>query len=291
MKSERDCILVTDISSESERAELLQKILQSSSYRLAQEDTEFLASEDLRPVRLQLELLKPERYLRQHNVRSTIVVFGSARLLPPDRAEAELAMLEGHADPALKTEIARARKQLEYSRYYVEARHFAKIVSRRFQKEGRRDFVVVTGGGPGIMEAANRGAHDAGERSIGLNITLPHEQVPNPFVTPELCFQFRYFGLRKMHFLLRARGLVAFPGGYGTLDELFETLTLMQTAKVAPMPVVLVGKRFWRRAIDFQFLLDEGMIGQQDLALFTIVDSADEAIQALQDFYHGIPPD
>mgnify|MGYP002712985163 CR=1 FL=1 len=275
---------------ESERIELLQKILNSPAYRLAQEDTEFLASEDLRPLRLQLELLKPEHYLRLHNVRSTIVVFGSARLLPPDHAEAELAALEGRADPALKTEIARARKQLEYSRYYVEARHFAKIVSRRFQKEGRRDFVVVTGGGPGIMEAANRGAHDAGERSIGLNITLPHEQVPNPFVSPELCFQFHYFGLRKMHFLLRARGLVAFPGGYGTLDELFETLTLMQTAKVAPMPVVLVGERFWRHAIDFQFLLDEGMIGQQDLDLFTIVDSADEAVKILQDFYHGIPP-
>lgn len=290
MKSERDRILATDMSSESERAGLLQKILQSSSYRLAQEDTEFLASEDLRPVRLQLELLKPERYLRQHNVRSTIVVFGSARLLPPDRAEARLAALEGRADPAPEAEISRARKQLEYSRYYEEARHFSEIVSHRFQTEGRCDFVVVTGGGPGVMEAANRGAYDAGARSIGLNITLPHEQAPNPFVSPELCFQFRYFGLRKMHFLLRARGLVAFPGGYGTLDELFETLTLMQTGKVARMPVVLVGEKFWQRIIDFEFLVEEGMISQQDLALFTIVDSADEAIMVLHDFYQGIPP-
>ncbi|WP_337954848.1 LOG family protein [Sedimenticola selenatireducens] len=200
-------------------------------------------------------------------------------------------MLERRADPALKAEIARARKQLEYSRYYVEARHFAKIVSRRFQKEGRRDFVVVTGGGPGIMEAANRGAYDAGERSIGLNVTLPHEQAPNPFVTPELCFQFRYFGLRNMHFLLRARGLVAFPGGFGTLDELFETLTLMQTKKVATMPVVLVGQQFWSRVIDFNFLLEEGMIDQEDLKLFSIVDSADEAITVLCDFYQGTPPE
>ncbi|WP_029134584.1 TIGR00730 family Rossman fold protein [Sedimenticola selenatireducens] len=279
------------MSSESEQAGLLRKILQSSSYRLAQEDKELLASEDLRPVRLQLELLKPERYLREHNVRSTIVVFGSARLLPPDHAEARLEVLERRADPALKAEIARARKQLEYSRYYVEARHFAKIVSRRFQKEGRRDFVVVTGGGPGIMEAANRGAYDAGERSIGLNVTLPHEQAPNPFVTPELCFQFRYFGLRKMHFLLRARGLVAFPGGFGTLDELFETLTLMQTKKVATMPVVLVGQQFWSRVIDFNFLLEEGMIDKEDLKLFSIVDSADEAITVLCDFYQGTPPE
>lgn len=291
MKSERDRIPAADMSSESEQAGLLRKILQSSSYRLAQEDKEFLASEDLRPVRLQLELLKPERYLREHNVRSTIVVFGSARLLPPDHAEARLEVLERRADPALKAEIARARKQLEYSRYYVEARHFAKIVSRRFQKEGRRDFVVVTGGGPGIMEAANRGAYDAGERSIGLNVTLPHEQAPNPFVTPELCFQFRYFGLRKMHFLLRARGLVAFPGGFGTLDELFETLTLMQTKKVATMPVVLVGQQFWSRVIDFNFLLEEGMIDKEDLKLFSIVDSADEAITVLCDFYQGTPPE
>ncbi len=291
MKSERDRIPAADMSSESEQAGLLRKILQSSSYRLAQEDKEFLASEDLRPVRLQLEFLKPKRYLREHNVRSTIVVFGSARLLPPDHAEARLEVLERRADPALKAEIARARKQLEYSRYYVEARHFAKIVSRRFQKEGRRDFVVVTGGGPGIMEAANRGAYDAGERSIGLNVTLPHEQAPNPFVTPELCFQFRYFGLRKMHFLLRARGLVAFPGGFGTLDELFETLTLMQTKKVATMPVVLVGQQFWSRVIDFNFLLEEGMIDKEDLKLFSIVDSADEAITVLCDFYQGTPPE
>lgn len=291
MNTRQDPERATGRLPDNDREVLLQAILKSPSYRLAHEDTEFLASEDLRPVRLQLELLKPEGYLRRHEIHSTIVVFGSARLLPPDIARARLVALEARAALDSEREIAQVRKQLEYSRYYDEARRFAQTVSRRFQQEGRRDFVVVTGGGPGIMEAANRGAHDAGERSIGLNITLPHEQAPNPFVTPELCFQFRYFGLRKMHFLLRARGLVAFPGGYGTLDELFETLTLMQTGKVAAMPVVLVGEHFWRRAIDFEFLVEEGLIHQQDLSLFTIVDSADEAVAVLQDFYHGRPPD
>lgn len=279
----------------SERDTLQRAIEASPSYRLAWEDPDFLAGDDLRPVRLQLELLKPERYLRRHNVRSTIVVFGSARLLPEAQAHARLAELEAcariqPADLALAPEIARARRQLRYARYYEEARHFAETVSRRFQQQQRRDFVVVTGGGPGVMEAANRGAHEAGARSIGLNIVLPHEQTPNPFVSPELCFRFRYFGLRKMHFLLRARALVAFPGGYGTLDELFEVLTLMQTGRVAHMPVVLVGREFWRRAIDFEFLVEEGMIGREDVALFSIVDTAKEAIAVLNDFYKGVPP-
>ncbi len=236
---------------------MLRAIEDSPSYRLAHEDTEFLASDDLRPVRLQIEMLKPERQLRRHKVQSTVVVFGSARLVPERQAREQLAALEqrGLAQPAdatLPAQIARARKQLDYARYYEEARRFAEIVSRHFQQRQRRDFVVVTGGGPGIMEAANRGAFDAGARSIGLNITLAHEQAPNPFVSPELCFRFRYFGLRKMHFLLRARALVAFPGGYGTLDELFEVLTLVQTGKVQRVPIVLVGAAFWRRAIDFR---------------------------------------
>ena len=295
MKTERDPASTGDPVSDSERAALLQAINESPSYRLAYEDADFLTSNDLRPVRLQLELLKPERYLRQHNIHSTIVVFGSARLLPPAQARAQLEALEQGAgaqsgDPALAAEITRARKQLEYARYYDEARRFADIVSRHFQQQQRRDFVVVTGGGPGIMEAANRGAYEAGARSIGLNITLPHEQAPNPFISPELCFQFRYFGLRKMHFLLRAKALVAFPGGYGTLDELFETLTLVQTGKVERMPIVLVGEPFWRRAIDFEFLVEEGVIARHDLDLFTIVDSADAAVAVLQDFYKGMPP-
>lgn len=269
---------------------------ESQAYRLASEDLEFLAKDDLRPLRLQLELLKPEWYLRQEDVRSTIVVFGSARILPPEVAGKQVAELEAAVrdkpdDPQLRSELGRAQKQQAYSRYYEEARQFSAFVSRRFQEKGRRDFVVVTGGGPGIMEAANRGAREAEARSIGFNITLPHEQAPNPFVSPELCFQFRYFAIRKMHFLLRAKALVAFPGGYGTMDELFEVLTLIQTEKIAPIPVVLIGRDFWTRAIDFDFLVEEGLVGRDDIALFQIVDRAEQAVQIVHDFYGGRPPE
>ncbi len=295
MNAEHDHDLAGDPVSAAERDALSRAVSASPSYRLAYEDLDFLRSDDLRPLRLQLELLKPEYYLRQHNIQSTIVVFGSARTLPPDQARTQLDALQQRAgeqagDATLQADTARARKQLEYAHYYDEARRFAEIVSRHFQQQQRRDFVVVTGGGPGIMEAANRGAHDAGAHSIGLNITLPQEQVPNPFISPELCFQFRYFALRKMHFLLRAKGLVTFPGGYGTLDELFETLTLVQTGKIEPMPIVLVGERFWRRLVDFDFLVEEGMISREDLKLFSIVDSADEAVAVLRAFYKGVAP-
>ena len=269
---------------------------ESQAYRLASQDLEFLAKDDLRPLRLQLELLKPEWYLRQEDVRSTIVVFGSARILPPEVAGKQVAQLEAAVrdkpdDPQLRSELGRAHRQQAYSRYYEEARQFSGFVSRRFQEEGRRDFVVVTGGGPGIMEAANRGAREADARSIGFNITLPHEQAPNPFVSPELCFQFRYFAIRKMHFLLRAKALVAFPGGYGTMDELFEVLTLIQTGKIAPIPVVLIGCDFWARAIDFDFLVEEGVVHPDDIALFQIVDHAEQAVQIVHDFYGGRPPE
>lgn len=295
MSTERDPAAAGDTIADSKRDALVRAINDSPSYRLAYEDPDFLASDDLRPVRLQLELLKPERYLRQHNIHSTIVVFGSARLLPPAQARVQLEALEQGAggqpgDPALQAEIARARKQLEYARYYDEARRFAEIVSRRFQQEGRRDFVVVTGGGPGIMEAANRGAFDAGARSIGLNVTLAREQEPNPFITPALAFRFHYFALRKMHFLLRARALIAFPGGYGTFDELFEVLTLVQTRKVPRIPIVLFGGEFWRRAVNFDFLVEEGMIDAADAALFTVVEKAEDAVAVLHDFYQGTPP-
>lgn len=246
-------------------------ILANPSYRLAHEDGDLLTDRDLRPLRLQLELVKPERALRQHAIRSTVVVFGSARMAPA-REDADLDRAERHR------------------RYLDEARRFATIVSHRFQEEGRRDFVVVTGGGPGIMEAANRGAWEAGARSIGLNITLPHEQLPNPFITPDLAFRFRYFAIRKMHFALRARALVAFPGGFGTLDEVFEVLTLVQTGKMAPIPIVLVGTAFWSRAVDFGFLVAEGMIAPADLGLFTVVDTAAEAVSAIERFYGGTPP-
>jgi uncharacterized protein (TIGR00730 family) len=272
-----------------ERQDLSRAIKNSPAYRLAYEDVEFLRDDELRPVRLQLELLKPEQYLRRHDVKSTVVVFGSARVLPPNFARQRLDELlrrqaaQGSRD--LDSEIAQARKQLHYSAYYEEARRFAQILSRKFQVEGCREFVIVTGGGPGIMEAANRGAHDAGMRSVGLNIALPREQAPNPYISPELCFQFRYFALRKMHFLLRAKALVAFPGGYGTLDELFEALTLVQTGKIARIPIVLVGTSFWRRAVDFEFLIKEGMISPEDADLFHTVDSAEAAVDVLCRFY------
>lgn len=285
---------LSDGLSEHDRERLTDKIIANPAYRLANRDPDLLQSDDLRPVRLQLELLKPERAIVANNVRSTIVVFGSARILPPDVAAERLAAAEAmaagqHTDPAIETALLAARKAVEYSRYYSEARRFAQIVSQHFQSEGLCDFVVVTGGGPGIMESANRGAFDVGARSIGLNITLPREQAPNPFITPELCFQFRYFALRKMHFLMRARALVAFPGGFGTLDELFETLTLVQTGKVQRMPIVLVGEAFWRRLIDFDFLVEEGMIATEDRALFSIVETAEQAVACLQDFYRELP--
>jgi uncharacterized protein (TIGR00730 family) len=273
----------------------LEAILAHPSYRLAQEDHELLADADSRPIRLQLELLKPERYLRRNKIQSTVVVFGSARVPSPQQAQATLAALQARAcshpdDDSLSAAMARARQQVRQSNYYEVARRFAEIISLRFQEEGRRDFVVVTGGGPGIMEAANRGAFDAGARSIGLNITLQHEQAPNPFITPGLCFQFRYFGLRKMHFLMRARALVVFPGGFGTMDELFEVLTLVQTGKVRRVPIVLVGTEFWRKAINFDFLIEEGYIGAQDVQLFTLVNTVEEIIASLQGFYGGNPP-
>lgn len=261
-----------------------QAILDGPAYRLAQEDIEFLAQDDLRPLRLQLELLKPEQALRAQGIGSTVVVFGSARIHgPEDLAAADAAAASGDAAGQ-----ACARTQ---ARLYEEARRFAHIVSARFQQEGRCDFVVVTGGGPGIMEAANRGAFETGARSIGLNITLPREQGPNPWITPELAFRFHYFALRKMHFLLRAKALVAFPGGYGTLDELFEVLTLVQTGKIARMPIVLVDREFWQHAVDFAYLVEQGFIGAQDTRLFTMVDTADEVVSTLEAFYHGKPPD
>ena len=273
----------------------LEAILAHPSYRLAHEDQELLADADSRPIRLQLELLKPERYLRRHKIQSTVVVFGSARVTSPQQAQATLAEVQARAssnpnDDRLPAAMTRARQQERQSHYYEVARRFAEIVSLRFQEEGRRDFVVVTGGGPGIMEAANRGAFDAGARSIGLNITLQHEQAPNPFITPGLCFQFRYFGLRKMHFLMRAKALVVFPGGFGTMDELFEVLTLVQTGKVSRVPIVLVGTDFWRKAINFDFLIEEGYIGAQDVQLFTLVNTVEEIIATLQKFYGGNPP-
>jgi uncharacterized protein (TIGR00730 family) len=249
-----------------------------SSYRLAFTDEAFLLREDLRPVRMQLELLKPELILREENIVATIVIFGSARLVPRAVAEERLAAAEAGADAAALT---RARMALTMSRYYEEARQLSALITRA-SKTLDEKIVVVTGGGPGIMEAGNRGASEAGGPSIGLNIVLPHEQEPNAFITPRLCFQFHYFALRKMHFLMRSAGLVCFPGGFGTLDEMFEVLTLTQTGKVRKRPIVLVGREFWSKLVNFDWLVDTGMIAAEDLRLFHIVETADEAWDVLQ---------
>jgi len=269
----------------------------SPSYVMAYEDIAFLNRDELRSVRLQLELLKPELLQQEHQIRSTIVVFGSARLAEPEKARAALADAERRAaaepkDASAARAVAVARRMVDLSRYYEEAREFARIVSSTCQMKGHCEYVIVTGGGPGIMEAANRGAHDVGAISIGLNITLPSEQTPNPYVTPDLCFQFRYFAIRKMHFMLRAKALVAFPGGYGTLDELFETLTLAQTAKVDPLPVILFGREYWGKAVSWKFLEDEGMISPGDLDLFRYADTAQEAWDLITRFHRdgGWPP-
>ena len=270
--------------------ERLRAIRESPTYRLAYEDIELLGQDELRPLRLQLELLKPERILHEQGVHSTVVVFGSARVSDAKTAAARRDTLERQtraapSDAKLARELAQARRRVDQARHYEQARRFASLISARFQQQNRRDFVVVTGGGPGIMEAANRGAFEAGARSIGLNITLPHEQAPNPYMCPELAFRFHYFAVRKMHFLLHAKGLVAFPGGYGTLDELFEVLTLIQSGKMKRIPVILAGRAFWRRAVDFDLLLDEGYVSPSDLDLFTCVDEAEEIIDALERFY------
>ena len=248
-----------------------------SSYRLAFTDTSFLLREELRPVRMQLELLKPEMVLAEEGIAATVVIFGSARLLPQALAEQRLAEAEAGHDAAA---TARARMALRMSVYYEEAREFAALVTRANQHMEEK-VVVVTGGGPGVMEAGNRGAMEAGGPSIGLNIVLPHEQEPNAYITPKLCFQFHYFALRKMHFLMRSVALVCFPGGFGTLDELFEVMTLTQTGKVRKRPIVLVGREFWRKLVNFDWLVETGMISAADLQLFHLVDTAEEAWQVL----------
>ena len=252
-----------------------------SAYRLAFADSAFLLREELRPVRMQLELLKPELVQTELGIESTIVIFGSARILPPETAAERLAEAEAGGDEAA---VARARRQVDMSRYYDEARRFGAIVTQR-SRTLETPIYVVTGGGPGIMEAGNRGAHEVGGKSIGLNIVLPHEQEPNPYITPRLCFQFHYFALRKMHFLMRSIALVCFPGGFGTLDELFETLTLIQTGKCRKRPVLLFGREFWTRLINFDHLVETGMISPEDVHLFRFVETAEEAWSTLQQLY------
>ena len=249
---------------------------ESEAYKLAFQDTDFLLREDLRPVRFQLELLKPELLLNEANIGSTFVFYGSARIPSPDMAD---ALVEAATNDA---QIAIAERLKAKSRYYDVAYELARLASRcACDEEGKKHFVVCSGGGPSIMEAANRGATDEGRESIGLNIVLPHEQMPNSYVTPDLSFQFHYFALRKMHFLLRARAVAVFPGGFGTFDEMFELLTLIQTGKVRPLPILLFGREFWERVVDFQGLAEEGVISPHDLDLITWVETAEEAWEAV----------
>ena len=256
----------------------------SKSYALAFQDSEFLLREELRPVRFQLELLKTEMLLDEAKIASTLVIYGSARIPEPAAAD---AMIAAATDERSRT-IAQRMK--DKSAFYDESRKLARLASscKVVDADNNRHFVVCSGGGPSIMEAANRGADDVGAESIGLNIVLPHEQAPNLFVTPKLSFQFHYFALRKMHFLLRARAVAVFPGGFGTFDEFFELLTLVQTGKVKKMPILLFGREFWERVIDFDELMLEGVISPPDLELFQFVDSAEQAWAAIQTFY-GLP--
>ncbi|TVQ56489.1 MAG: LOG family protein [Rhodobacteraceae bacterium] len=232
---------------------------ENAAYRLAFRDVDFLMRDELRPVRLQLELLKVEMAMNEREIDSTVVLFGGARIRPPGLAPADR--------PGMAA----------LSHFYEEARRFAKLASEESLRRGGREFVIVTGGGPGVMEAGNRGAHEAGAQSIGLNIMLPHEQAPNGWVTPDLSFNFHYFAIRKMHFLMRAAAVAVFPGGFGTLDELFETLTLIQTRRMAPMPVVLFGEAFWRKVVNFEALIEAGTIAPEDLNLFHFCETAEDA--------------
>jgi hypothetical protein len=252
------------------------------AYRLAFRDSDFLLREELRPVRFQLELLKPEMLLDEARVGSTLVMYGSARIPAPEAAEAMLQGAGGLDDESRTVAENLAKK----AKYYAEAYRLAKMVSERaIIEDGRRQFVICSGGGPSIMEAANKGASDAGAESIGLNIVLPHEQAPNPYVTPYLAFQFHYFALRKMHFLLRARAVAVFPGGFGTFDEFFELLTLVQTGKMKPIPILLFGREFWNRVVNFEALAEEGTVSKKDLDLITWCETADEAWDAIRKFY------
>jgi uncharacterized protein (TIGR00730 family) len=263
------------------------EILNSPSYRVADQDPDFLGLDDTRGLRLHVDYLKPELLLREHGIRHTIVVFGGTRIHEPVAAvrDVEACRAALAADPhnaQLARQLAVAERRAGKAHYYDVAREFGALVGRSGNGPQDCRVVVMTGGGPGIMEAANRGAFDVGAKSVGLNITLPREQFPNPYITPQLCFRFHYFALRKLHFLQRARALVAFPGGYGTLDELFETLTLVQTRKIRPVPVVLVGESYWRRAIDIDFLVDEGVIDPEDRELFWYAETADDIWDGIQ---------
>lgn len=268
----------------------LRRILGSPTYLRAYEDIALLHRVEMRPVRIQLELMKAEIIQREEEIESTLVLFGGSRVPHPAMAAERVEAARARAamrpdDPAAQRAVAVAEALEANSRYYEEARNLARLATESNTNGGPLKLVVSTGGGPGIMEAGNRGAHEAGGKSIGLNITLPHEQAPNPYITPQLCFQFHYFAIRKMHFLLRAKAAAFFPGGFGTLDELFETLTLVQTHKMKPIPLVLVGETFWRRLLDWDYLVSQGTISESDIDLFRICDTAEQAWNHIERFH------
>jgi uncharacterized protein (TIGR00730 family) len=270
----------------------VQAIQNSPSYRPADHDIDFLARDGVRGVRLQIDYLKPELLLKDHEIHETIVVFGGTRICEPAAARRKVDSLRASiaVDPSnqeLGRRLAIAERIHAKCHYYEVAREFGRLVGSANHGPRKHHTVIMTGGGPGMMEAANRGAFDVGAKSIGLNISLPHEQYPNPYVTPELCFSFHYFALRKLHFLLRAKALVAFPGGYGTLDELFEVLTLVQTRKIKPIPIVLVGEAYWRRAVDMDFLVDEGVIDPEDRDLFWFAETARDVWDGILRWYEA----
>ncbi len=268
-----------------------QAILDSSSYLMAEVDIEFLGRGEQRPVRMQLELQTVEPLLRANGLHSMIVVFGGTQVVSKAEAEARLAKAKRHLeqnpnDQRSTRSVERAESVLAKSRYYDDAREFSRLVSSTCQTDGECEFVVATGGGPGIMEAAHRGAYEIGAKSVGFNIELPHEQEPNPYITPQLCFQFSYFALRKFHFVLRAAALVVFPGGFGTMDELFNTLTLRQTGRMQEIPIILYGRDYWTRIINFQALADEGVIADAHLDLLYFAETPEEAWNIISEFHH-----
>ncbi len=261
---------------------LIKNIMNNSSYKIAEKDTDFLYSDEARAIRLELDYLKTDTKMKEYGIKHTIVVFGSARIVERKTALKRLSSIQKMVekkpnDRNLLRELYIAERMVEKSIYYEDARNFGQLVGKSGKSVEDCRVTLMTGGGPGIMEAANRGAYDVGAKSIGLNIKLPHEQFPNPYITPDLCFLFHYFAIRKLHFLHRAKALVVYPGGFGTFDELFETLTLIQTRKTDQIPVVLVGKNYWEKAIDFDFLKNEGVIAPDDLDIFKFVDNANEA--------------
>jgi len=274
----------------------MDSLLRVPSYLMAYEDAEYLTSAAARPIRMQSELMKPDWYMNRYGVRSTIIVFGSARFIDRDTAtrrmdEVRQKMEAAPDDPLLLQELKTATMLMETSEYYEFAREFSYLVSRENRAnqkpdcDGVLDYVICTGGGPGIMEAANRGAYEAGALSVGLNIQLPYEQRPNPYISPQLCFNFHYFAIRKLHFLIRAKALMVSPGGFGTLDELFETLTLRQTNRMQKIPILVHGEEFWSKLVNFEYMVESGVICPQDLDLFQYVETPHEAWEAIQEFH------